>query len=76
MAYVINTVRDGEVANTWVTSDVQKAIEHAQQCVKDYAITDVKRGMSVPSQIVVTRVGGEYNEVVWGWLPEDLEETV
>lgn len=75
-AYVINTIRDGKVANTWATSDVQKAMAHANQCVTDYVGEDALRGgLSVPSQIIVTHVGEDYNEKLFEWLPEDLEIT-
>lgn len=76
-SFVVNTVRDGKTVNTWVTGNPIEAIQHAEQCVQDYAIIDsVERGGSMPSQIVVTRVGSDYNEKVWEWLPEDLEVNI
>lgn len=73
--FVVNTVRDGEVINTWASGDVMQVIQHAERCVEEYAKKEaLKDGLSMPSHIVVTRVGDDFNEIVWGWLPEDLED--
>lgn len=75
MIYVVNVIREGMAVNTWATTDEQAAHQHAAQCVEDYVKTDhLKNGLPLPSQIVLTKVEGNRNEIMFAWLPEDLED--
>lgn len=60
------TVVDGKAVNTLISGDEITAIKHAESCVRDYGSDEKK-----PSQIVVIKQHGDFNEKVWEWDGEE-----